>query len=247
MDEALIIVQELTKVYGSGDVAVHALRGVSLEIARGEFVAIVGPSGSGKSTLMNIIGCMDRLTSGTYILNGQDVSRLSKNDLAAVRNREIGFVFQSYNLLPRYTALKNVMLPMLYVGGNHGGEREWERRAVAALEAVGLGDRLHHRPNQLSGGQQQRVAIARALINQPSLILADEPTGNLDTKSGEEITNILQDLNAKGATILMVTHEADIAQYARRTIRVRDGLIEPNQPNGARRVAEPGREGGQGR
>jgi len=233
MSENLIEIQDLTKVYGSGDVAVYALRGVSLEVARGEFVAIVGPSGSGKSTLMNIIGCLDRPTSGRYILNGRDVSGLSKNDVATVRNREIGFVFQSYNLLPRFSALKNVMLPMLYVDGNHGGEREWERRAVAALEAVGLGDRLHHRPNQLSGGQQQRVAIARALVNQPSLLLADEPTGNLDTQSGEEIIALLRDLHAGGATIVLVTHEPDIARQAQHVITVRDGRIVSDE-----RVAE---------
>ena len=233
MREPLIHVQDLTKVYGAGDAAVHALRGVSLEVARGEFIAIVGPSGSGKSTLMNIIGCMDRATSGRYVLNGQDVSLLDKNQLAAVRNREIGFVFQSYNLLPRFTALKNVMMPLLYSRQNHSTERERRRRALAALEAVGLTDRAHHRPNQLSGGQQQRVAIARALINQPSLILADEPTGNLDTKSGQEIMGILQDLSRKSATILMVTHEADIAAYAWRTIHVRDGVIEWDRLNGA--------------
>ncbi len=225
MSEHLIVIQDLTKVYGSGDAAVHALRGVSLQMRRGEFAAVVGPSGSGKSTLMNIIGCMDRPTSGTYILDGRDVSGLSKNDLAAVRNRQIGFVFQSYNLLPRYTAVKNVMLPQVYAGSNHGGEREWEQRAVAALQAVGLGDRLHHRPNQLSGGQQQRVAIARALINRPSLLLADEPTGNLDTQSGAEIVALLRDLHAGGATILLVTHEPDIARQAQRVIIMRDGRI----------------------
>jgi len=232
MSENLIEIQDLTKVYGSGEAAVHALRGVSLEVARGEFVAIVGPSGSGKSTLMNIIGCLDRPTSGQYVLNGRDVSGLSKNDVATVRNREIGFVFQSYNLLPRFSALKNVMLPMLYVGGNHGGEREWERRAVAALEAVGLGDRLRHRPNQLSGGQQQRVAIARALVNQPSLLLADEPTGNLDTQSGGEIIALLRDLHAGGATIVLVTHEPDIARQAQRVITVRDGYSSTKNTKG---------------
>jgi len=245
MNDLLIEAVDLTKVYGSGDAAVSALRGLSLVVRRGEFVAVMGPSGSGKSTLMNIIGCMDRATSGRYVLNGQDVSTLNKSQLAAVRNREIGFVFQSYNLLPRFTALKNVMMPLLYSRENHSTQQERERRALAALEAVGLRDRAHHRPNQLSGGQQQRVAIARALINQPSLILADEPTGNLDTKSGQEIMHILQDLNRKGATILMVTHEAGIAAHARRALHVRDGVIEWDRLNGAR--LEPGWEGGQER
>lgn len=230
MSEKLIQVEELTKVYGTGDATVHALRGISLQIQPGEFAAVMGPSGSGKSTLMNIIGCMDRPTAGTYVLNKHDVRKLNKNELAAVRNREIGFIFQSYNLLPRMTALKNVLMPLLY-SQDKLNDRERKARAIAVLESVGLADRMHHRPNELSGGQQQRVAIARALVNHPSLILADEPTGNLDTKSGEEIMDILQELHTNGATILLVTHEAHIAQYAHRTIRMRDGKIESDERN----------------
>jgi len=221
----LIETAGLTKVYGTGAVAVHALRGVDMEVERGEFVAVMGPSGSGKSTLMNILGCLDRPTEGTYVLDGGGVSRLSKNELARVRNRKIGFVFQSYNLLPRLTAVKNVMLPLLYNTEKHLTESERYERAVAALEAVGLGDRVHHRPNELSGGEQQRVAIARALVNDPSIILADEPTGNLDTRSSEDIMDVLHQLHDQGATIVMVTHDPDIAQHAGRVIYLLDGRV----------------------
>ena len=225
MTRTLIETETLTKVYGMGEIAVHALRGVDTQVQEGEFVAVMGPSGSGKSTLMNILGCLDRPTSGSYVLDGQDVSKLGKDRLAAVRNAKIGFVFQSYNLLPRLTAAKNVMVPMLYSG--HGGMSDAERhvRAVAALEEVGLGDRIDHRPNELSGGQQQRVAVARALVNEPSMILADEPTGNLDTRSSEEIMALLHKLHDEGATIVMVTHELDIAQHAERVIYLVDGQI----------------------
>ncbi len=221
----LIQVTNLTKVYGKGNVAVHALRGVNMSVEQGEFVAIMGSSGSGKSTLMNILGCLDRLTSGTYILDGEDVSRLNKNQLANVRNKKIGFVFQSYNLLPRFTAVKNVALPMLYNGNTRKSDKERTEHATAMLESVGLGERAHHRPNELSGGQQQRVAIARALINTPSIILADEPTGNLDTHSSLEIMDVLRRLHEQGATIVMVTHEVDIAGHAGRVIYLQDGQI----------------------
>jgi putative ABC transport system ATP-binding protein len=234
LDGHLIDVQGLIKTYGEGDAAVHALAGVDLKIGRGEFVAIMGPSGSGKSTLMNIIGCLDRPTSGTYRLDGRDVSGMNKDDLAAVRNRKIGFIFQSFNLLPRLSALSNVGLPLMYNDGEVDDEAQ-RGLAAAALEAVGLGDRLHHRPNELSGGQQQRVAIARALINDPPLILADEPTGNLDSRSSEDIMDFLHRLHGRGATIVMVTHEPDIAAHAGRVICVRDG-----------RVIADGRDGGRG-
>ncbi len=228
----LIEIAGLTKVYGNGGVAVHALRGVDARVEPGEFVAIMGPSGSGKSTLMNILGCLDRSTDGTYLLDGEDVSRLSKDKLAGVRNRKIGFVFQSYNLLPRLSAVKNVMLPMLY-NGHHDGSNgnghlsaeEQVERAIGALELVGLGDRVNHRPNEMSGGQQQRVAIARALINNPSIILADEPTGNLDTRSSGEIMDILHRLHGQRATIVMVTHEPENGAHAERIITIRDGRI----------------------
>ncbi len=225
MDEALIQVEGLEKVYGDGEIAVHALAGVDLSIKKGEFAAIMGASGSGKSTLMNILGCLDRPTAGAYWLDGEDVGDLDKEELADVRNRKIGFVFQSFNLLPRLSALKNVMLPLMYRAEDRLDVEEREARAVAALESVGLGDRLEHRPNQLSRGQQQRVAIARALVNQPPLILADEPTGNLDSRSSEEIMALLHDLHARGVTILMVTHEPDIAAHAQRVICLHDGGI----------------------
>jgi putative ABC transport system ATP-binding protein len=225
MARTLIEIRDLTKVYGRGEIAVHALRGVNVEVEEGEFVAVMGPSGSGKSTLMNILGCLDRPTGGTYVLDGEDVSRLSKDRLAGVRNSKIGFVFQSYNLLPRLTAAKNVMMPLLYNGNAHRSDRERYERSLEVLESVGLGERVHHRPNELSGGQQQRVAIARALVNNPSILLADEPTGNLDTRSGDEIMALLCQLHERGATIVMVTHELNIAEYAQRVIYLVDGQI----------------------
>jgi putative ABC transport system ATP-binding protein len=223
---ALIEIQDVTKVYQMGDVEVHALRGVSLTIEEGEMVAIMGPSGSGKSTLMNILGCLDQPSQGRYLLDGVDVGELSDSQLAAIRNQKIGFVFQQYMLLQRTSALKNVEMPLLY--GDGRGRTE---RARAALESVGMGERLHHKPNELSGGQQQRVAIARALVNTPRIILADEPTGALDTRTGEEIMAIFERLNREQAmTIILVTHEPDIAAHARRVIHVRDGLIAEDAP-----------------
>jgi len=225
MNNHLIEIQGLTKVYGMDEATVHALAGIEMSVDKNEFVAIMGHSGSGKSTLMNILGCLDLPTSGSYMFDGRDVSKLSRNDLAEVRNQKLGFIFQSFNLLPRLSALANVMLPMLYNMDEDVDDEESKRRAIASLEAVGLGDRLHHHPNQLSGGQQQRVAIARALVNKPPLILADEPTGNLDSKSSVEIMDILRKLHKDGATIIMVTHEPDIAEHAERVICVKDGVI----------------------
>lgn len=223
----LIWVRDLHKVYKMGDVEVPALCGINLDIDRGEFVAVMGASGSGKSTLMNILGCLDRPTSGTYYLAGQEVGSLSADQWAHIRNRKIGFVFQGFNLLSRTTALENVELPMMY-NGLHGGERY--QRALEVLSLVGLEGRLHHTPTQLSGGEQQRVAIARAMVNRPSLILADEPTGNLDSKTSAEILDLLQNLNAReGLTIVLVTHEADIAAFAKRQIHFRDGVIISDQ------------------
>jgi putative ABC transport system ATP-binding protein len=219
----VIQAENLTKVYKMGDVEVHALNGLSLKIARGEIVAIMGPSGSGKSTLMNIIGCLDRPSSGEYILDGEPVARLSDDQLATIRNRKVGFVFQSFNLLSRATALANVELPMRYSGVVKGRSE----KARAALESVGLADRVYHRPNELSGGQQQRVALARALVNDPAIILADEPTGNLDTKSGHEIMELLLNLNREhGTTLIIVTHAPDIAENSQRIIHIRDGVVE---------------------
>jgi putative ABC transport system ATP-binding protein len=221
----------LRKVYGSGETAVAALEGIDISVQAGEFVAVMGPSGSGKSTLMNILGCLDRPTEGTYLLDGEDVSGLEKAALAGIRGRQIGFIFQSYNLLAGATALENVMLPMLY---DRLHREQEERREIArrVMESVGLQDRIHHRPHELSGGQQQRVAIARALVNDPLMILADEPTGNLDSQAGQEIMQLLDGLQAQGRTILMVTHERDIAAHTQRTIHMRDGKLERVEHNG---------------
>ncbi|MBA1335324.1 MAG: ABC-type antimicrobial peptide transport system, ATPase component [Firmicutes bacterium] len=218
----MLYVENLNKVYKTGTVSVTALEEVSFEIKKGEFVAIMGPSGSGKSTLMNILGCLDRPSGGRYILDGVDVSVLNDNELAEIRNKKIGFVFQAFNLLSRTTALKNVEMPMMYAGLPM---RERRERAIDALRRVGLEDRLEHKPNELSGGQKQRVAIARALVNNPAIILADEPTGNLDTASGEEIMKIFEQLNREGVTIILVTHESDIARHAKRTLVFRDGRL----------------------
>lgn len=212
----------VTKVYQMGDADVAALAGVNLTIQAGEFTAIMGPSGSGKSTLMNILGCLDRPSAGSYKLDGQEVASMNDDELAVTRNKKIGFVFQNFNLLPRISALQNVALPLVYA---NVGRKERDERAAAALAAVGLEQRLHHRPNELSGGQRQRVAIARALVNEPTMIMADEPTGNLDSKSGIEVMGIFSQLNSLGRTVILVTHEPDIAEYARRVIHVRDGLV----------------------
>ena len=218
----MIEVKDIVKRYITGDINLTALKSVSLKVEKGEFTAIMGPSGSGKSTFMNILGCLDRMDGGMYLLNGQDVSNLEDNQLSLIRNKEIGFVFQAFNLLPRITVLENVELPMLYAGVS---PKERRKRALLALEKVGLSDRVKHRPNEISGGQKQRVAIARAMVNNPAVIMADEPTGNLDTKSSTEIMKIFQNLNAEGATILMVTHEEDVAKCAKRIVRFLDGSI----------------------
>lgn len=224
----LIKITEIAKIYQIGNETIHALRSVSLSIQKGEFIALMGPSGSGKSTLMNILGCLDTPTKGEYVLNGKEVSQMSDNELAEVRNKEIGFVFQTFNLLPRSTALDNVALPLVYAGINK------ENRTIKAeevLSSVGLGDRMDHKPNELSGGQRQRVAVARALVNNPSIILADEPTGNLDTKTSIEIMALLEEIHQKGNTIILVTHEEDIAKHAHRIVRLRDGVIEDDYQN----------------
>ena len=232
MTQTIIQTHNLTKIYGMGDVQVRALDGVDVRIEENEFVAIMGPSGSGKSTLMNILGCLDRPTSGQYILAGEDVSGVGKAQLAHIRNRRLGFIFQSYNLLARTTALENVMLPLLYNRNGTHTDAEHHEMALQLLESVGLADRANHRPHELSGGQQQRVAIARALINDPVLILADEPTGNLDSRSGQEIMGVLNELHARGRTIVMVTHENDIAAHAGRVIHFLDGKIDTDVQNG---------------
>jgi putative ABC transport system ATP-binding protein len=224
----IIETQNIAKIYKMGNQTVNALQSISISIDRGEYVAFMGPSGSGKSTLMNIVGCLDTPTQGTYMLNNKLVSEMTENELADTRNKEIGFVFQTFNLLPRASALENVALPLIYAGYS---KSEREEMAMQTLESVSLADRYHHKPNELSGGQRQRVAIARALVNNPSIILADEPTGNLDTKTSYEIMNLFQELHDKGNTIIMVTHEDDIAHYAHRIIRLRDGLIEWDKKN----------------
>lgn len=234
MAENLIIETEhLTKVYGMEDIQVIALGGVNIQISEGEFIAIMGPSGSGKSTLMNILGCLDRPTDGRYLLDGQDVSSYNKTELALIRNEKLGFVFQSYNLLPRMTALENVMMPLVYNRKQRYSGKERQELAEKALADVGLGDRMQHLPPQLSGGQQQRVTIARALVNNPVMILADEPTGNLDTKSSQEILDIILQLNQDGRTIVMVTHENFIAEQAKRIIKILDGLVDYDRLNGS--------------
>jgi putative ABC transport system ATP-binding protein len=225
--DLVIRIEGVTKLYRMGTETIHALRGVNLEIRRNEYLAIMGPSGSGKSTLMNMLGCLDTPSAGRYDFNGKDVARMVDDELAEIRNREIGFVFQTFNLLPRSNALHNVELPLIYAGLRPAVRRE---RALVALRNVGLGDRIHHKPNEMSGGQRQRVAIARALVNHPSILLADEPTGNLDSRTGEEIMALFEDLYEQGHTIIVVTHEEDIARHARRVVRLRDGLIESDGP-----------------
>ncbi|OPD33079.1 macrolide ABC transporter ATP-binding protein [Clostridium botulinum] len=231
----MLIVKDIEKTYNTGEISFKALKGISLKIERGEFTSIMGPSGSGKSTFMNILGCLDKMDKGEYILNGKDVTDLTENDLAYVRNKEIGFVFQAFNLLPRMTILDNVELPMVYAGVPL---KERKERALSALERVGLIERINHRPNEISGGQKQRVAIARAIVNNPSVIMADEPTGNLDTKSSLDIMRIFQNLNEEGSTIIMVTHEPDIAKYTKRVVKFRDGYIVSDEKVLNREIVE---------
>jgi putative ABC transport system ATP-binding protein len=235
MRDLVIQTEALVKTYASGTNEVHALRGIDLEVAKGEFIAIMGASGSGKSTLMNLLGCLDTATTGSYRLDGVSIEGLDKNALAAIRNQKIGFVFQGFNLLPRTSALENVELPMLY--DRSGRKRDTKALAAAALERVGLADRVNHQPSELSGGQQQRVAIARALVTEPAIILADEPTGNLDTHTSIEVMSLFQELNEQGITIVLVTHEPDIAAYAKRIVEVRDGRIRRDEPVKSRRSA----------
>jgi putative ABC transport system ATP-binding protein len=234
LGESLIRIEHLTKVYQLGEVEVHALRGVTVNVNAGEFVAVMGASGSGKSTFMNILGCLDKPTRGSYFLEGTDVSKLTRDQLAAIRNRKIGFVFQGFNLLSRTSALENAELPLFYGAATQKARKE---KAIEALDLVGLGDRIHHYPNQLSGGQQQRVAIARALVNDPSIILADEPTGNLDSRTSVEVMDIFQKLNERGITIVLVTHEPDIAQYTKRHIVFRDGKVRLDKLNERQNIA----------
>ncbi|HLP63942.1 ABC transporter ATP-binding protein [Flavobacterium sp.] len=228
MSKSLIDIKDIKRDFVLGSEIINVLKGIDLQINKGEYVALMGPSGSGKSTLMNILGCLDTPTSGSYVLNGKDVSQMHDDDLAEIRNKEIGFVFQTFNLLPRTTALDNVALPMIYAGYS---KTDRSARATTVLKQVGLGDRMDHQPNQLSGGQRQRVAVARALVNNPSIILADEPTGNLDSKTSVEIMNLFNDIHKNGNTVILVTHEEDIAKYAHRIIRLKDGMIENDYEN----------------
>ncbi|KGO90188.1 ABC transporter ATP-binding protein [Flavobacterium suncheonense] len=228
MSQPIINIKGITRDFPLGNEIVYVLKGIDLQINKGEYVALMGPSGSGKSTLMNILGCLDTPTSGSYILNGKDVSKMEDDELAEIRNKEIGFVFQTFNLMPRTTALDNVALPMIYAGHN---KESRDKRATTVLTQVGLADRMDHKPNQLSGGQRQRVAVARALVNHPSIILADEPTGNLDSKTSVEIMNLFDEIHANGNTVILVTHEEDIARHAHRIIRLKDGMIESDNPN----------------